>query len=91
MNIKQTLLDTEFLNEMNGISFNEVLKDPLNEEIRYLNKFSFYRIFKLIIKRFLINFLNFFIKKKIVYDAERSIENVKKKYEKIAGSKTRSF
>ena len=86
MNIKQILLDTEFLNEINEVSFNDVLKDPLNGEIRYLNKFSFYRIFKLTIKRLLINFLNLFIKKKIVYDAERSIENVKKKYEKIAGS-----
>ncbi len=86
MDIKQALIDKQFLNETNEIGFDELVKDPLNEEIRYLNNFSFYRIFKLIVKRYLINFLNIFLKKKIVYDKERAVENVKAKYEKIAGS-----
>ena len=43
MDIKQALIDKQFLNETNEIGFDELVKDPLNEEIRYLNNFSFYR------------------------------------------------
>ncbi len=86
MDIKKILLEKNFIKEIKELSFEETLQIPSNEEIRYLNNISLYRVFKLFIKRYLVNFINFFLNKKINYDKERSVENVKAKYEQIAGS-----
>ena len=69
------------------IDFEELLNLPLasSEEVKYLNQFSFIRTIKLIIKRFLIDKINLFLKKKINYNSQREIENVKAKYDKISG------
>ena len=69
------------------IDFEELLNLPLasSEEVKYLNQFSFIRTIKLIIKRFLIDKINLFSKKKINYNSQREIENVKSKYDKISG------
>ena len=91
MDIKKTILDKKFLGEIREINFSELLKEPLNKdplaaEIEYIHQFSLYRLFKLRVKRYLINFLNLFLKEKKVYNKSRSIKEVKEKYEKIAGS-----
>jgi len=94
MDIKKTVLDKKNFDEMREISFDELLKEPFNKdpivadvaEIEYIHQFSLYRLFKLWVKRYLIDFLNLFLKKKKVYNKSRSIEDVKAKYEKISGS-----
>ena len=91
MDFKKILLDKDSLNDMKEISFDELLteplnKDPSNTDIEYIYKFSLYKKFKLIVKRYLIDFLNIFLKEKKIYQKNRSVEEVKSKYEKIAGS-----
>ncbi len=92
MDIKKILFHTYSEQNIKEISLDEILQNPSiggssgNEEVRYLSQISFYRLFKLKIKRYLVNFINIFLKKKINYNKERSVENVKTKYEKIAGS-----
>tara|TARA_B100000902_G_C27253583_1_gene886607 strand:+ start:412 stop:1419 length:1008 start_codon:yes stop_codon:yes gene_type:complete len=91
MDIKKTVLDNKNLGEIREISFDELLKEPLNKdplaaEIEYIHQFSLYKLFKLRVKRHLINFLNLFLKEKKVYNKMRSVKEVKEKYEKIAGT-----
>ena len=86
MDIKEILLNKNFLKDINEVSYTEIIKDPLNKKIQHLNKLSLYRKFRLIVKRYLINFLNLFLKKKMIYNKDRSIDEVKAKYDKIAGS-----
>ncbi len=69
MDIKKTVLDNKNLGEIREISFDELLKEPLNKdplaaEIEYIHQFSLYKLFKLRVKRHLINFLNLFLKEK---------------------------
>ena len=74
MDIKKTVLDKKNFDEMREISFDELLKEPFNKdpivadvaEIEYIHQFSLYRLFKLWVKRYLIDFLNLFLKKKKV-------------------------
>jgi ubiquinone/menaquinone biosynthesis C-methylase UbiE len=91
MDIRGILSDKKFLNVAKEISFDELLTEPLNKDpsntiIGYINQFSLYKKFKLIFKRYLIDFLNLFLKEKKIYQKSRSVEEVKLKYEKIAGS-----
>jgi len=90
MDIKKTLLDKKFLGEINEISFDKLLKEPLKNpltsQIEYIHQFSLYKLFKLTVKRYLVDFLNLFLKEKKVYNEKRSIKEVKAKYEKISGS-----
>ena len=90
MDIKKTLLDKEFLGETSEISFDKLLKEPvknsLASQIKYIHQFSLYKLFKLIVKRYLVDFLNLFLKEKKVYNEKRSVREVKAKYEKISGS-----
>ncbi|WP_072091029.1 class I SAM-dependent methyltransferase [Candidatus Pelagibacter communis] len=89
MDIKKTLLDRKFLGETSEISFDKILKEPvknsLTSHIKNIHQFSLYKLFKLIVKRYLVDFLNLFIKEKKVYNENRSVREVKAKYEKISG------
>ena len=96
MDIRGILSDKKFLNVAKEISFDELLTEPLNKDpsntiIGYINQFSLYKKFKLIFKRYLIDFLNLFLKEKKIYQKSRSVEEVKLKYEKIAGSYIEEF
>ena len=85
MDYKKISTDKNLYKIIKELSFEELLKLPTSKEIRYLHQFSFTRVLKLITKRFLIDIINIFLKKKIHYDAERAVENVKAKYDKISG------
>ncbi|ETA70338.1 class I SAM-dependent methyltransferase [Candidatus Pelagibacter ubique] len=89
MDIKKTLLDKKFLGETSEISFDKLLKEPVKNSlishIKNIHQFSLYKLFKLIVKRYLVDFLNLFIKEKKVYNENRSVREVKAKYEKISG------
>ena len=95
MDIKKILLDKEFLGETSEISFDKLLKEPvknsLTSQIKYIHQFSLYKLLKLIVKRYLVDFLNLFLKEKKVYNEQRSVREVKAKYEEISGSYIDNF
>ena len=92
MNFKKEVLDKKNLININEISFDEFLKDPESEKVKfYIYHFNYLMKLKIFIKRFLIDFVNLFLKKKKIYAKNRSIEEVKAKYDKISGSYVQRF
>ena len=80
MNIKNISSNRGFFNKIKEIDFEEAKKYDDLFNINIKSKF------KLILKRFIINFLNFFFNLNLNYNNSRKIENVKNKYDDIAGS-----
>jgi ubiquinone/menaquinone biosynthesis C-methylase UbiE len=82
MDFKEITSSKKFFRSMRELSFEEAKQIEDNHFIddRFIN------LCKLVLKRYLIDFINLFLKKKKEYDINRSIENVKSKYDNISGS-----
>ncbi len=80
MDIQKISTDQSLFNVSKELDLNEI-KDLI--DTHHVSKFN---LFKLIIKRFLIDLFNFFSNKKKEYNSMRAVENVKAKYDEIAGS-----
>ena len=80
MDIQKISTDQSLFNVSKEIHLNEI-KDLI--DIHHVSKFN---LFKLTVKRFLIDLFNFFSTKKKEYNSMRAVENVKVKYDQIAGS-----
>ena len=80
MDIKELSDDNSVFKNIEEIDFEKAKKYDEFFDITLKSKI------KLIIKRYIINFLNYFFNKKLSYNNSRKIENVKNKYDEIAGS-----
>ena len=81
MDIKKLTLDTSIFKKVSELD-NQKIK-----EVEALNKkhtLSIYWYIRTYVKRFVIDIINKFLKEKINYNRDRSLEQIKKKYNEIA-------
>ena len=80
MNIKELINNKNIFKDIREIDINEAQK------IDDLYRINLFDKSKLLIKRFLLNIINFLFNKKINYSNSRDLDAVKRKYDQISGS-----
>jgi SAM-dependent methyltransferase len=80
MNIKELINNKNIFKDIKEIDINEAQKIDDLYQINLFDKS------KLLIKRFLLNIINFLFNKKINYSNSRDLDAVKRKYDQISGS-----
>lgn len=81
MDIKKLTLDISIFKEVSELDEKKIAEVQAFDKKHTL---SFYRYFRTIVKRIIIDFINKFLNNKINYNRDRSLKQIKKKYDEIA-------